>query len=236
MMTKKLEMTTGDGVMHKPGVFKAAGRKIGKALAGAALAAGLMLGTPKAAKADSIELMAGDKSATVDVKVSVPLPRKLGLFFRARPSVDYTGDIHAFGLADLSIGLCKGLDAVGELQVIGGKVVPRAGVQYFIKKGDFSAYALATVGLDAAPYIETLLALKYAPELRRYLRLLAAVESITDISRAGHGFSTQRIRLGIEYMGWGVGAAADLTETGNHPRYRRGTFGYNVGGFISKTF
>jgi hypothetical protein len=235
MKMRTLEMT-GQTDAPKVGIFKAAGRKMRMALAGAVLSAGLMLGTPGVAKADSVELMVGNKSATLDLKVSVPLTKKLSLFFRARPSVDYTGDTHAFGLADLSVNLHKGLDAVGELQVIGGKVIPRAGMQYFIKKRDFSTYALATTGLDAAPYVETLIALRYAPELRRNLQLLTQVENITDVSRAGHDFSTQRIRLGILWKGWGVGAAADLTESGNHPKPQDGTFGWNVGGFISKTF
>jgi len=211
-------------------------RKLGKALAGAVLAAGLMLSTPKAARADSIELMAGNKNATMDLKASANITKKLGVFIRARPSVDYAGKISAFGLADLTINLSGGLDAVGEVQLLGGKVVPRTGMQYFAKAKDFSLYTLATIGLDNNPYVESLMVLRYTPALSKTLRLLAQVENVTDVGSGGHDFSTQRMRLGVEWKGLGIGAAADLTEIGNSPKPRDGTFGWNVGGFISKKF
>jgi len=64
--------------------------------------------------------------------------------------------------------------------------------------------------------------------------VLAQAENITDVSRRGHDFSTQRIRLGVERNGWGAGAAADMTETGNSPKPR--DIGWNVGPFVSKKF
>jgi len=211
-------------------------RKLGRMLAGSVLAAGLMLASPKPARADSIELMAGNKNTTLDLKASADLTKKLGLFIRARPSVDYAGNISSFGLADLTINLGGGLDAVGEVQLFGGRAVPRAGMQYFTKTGDFSLYTLATIGLDSRPYLESVTALRYAPVLYKNLRLLAQVEDVTDVSARGHDFSTQRMRLGVEWKGWGAGAAADLTETGNSPKPLDGTFGWNAGGFISKRF
>jgi len=211
-------------------------RKLGRMLAGSVLAAGLMLASPKPARADSIELMAGNKNATMDLKASADITKRLGLFIRARPSVDYAGNISSFGLADLTINLSGGLDVVGEVQLFGGRAVPRAGMQYFAKAGDFSLYTLATIGLDNKPYLESVTALRYAPVLYKTLRLLAQVEGLTDTGSIGHVFSTQRTRLGVEWKGWGTGAAADLTETGNSPKLRDGTFGWNAGGFVSKRF
>lgn len=235
MSLKTLE-NTRSGVVGRPGRLRAAARKLGKALAGAVLAAGLMLASPKPARADSIELMAGNRSATLDLKASADLTNRLGVFIRARPSVDYAGKISSFGLADLTINLSGGLDAVGEVQLFGGKAVPRAGLQYFTKAGDFSLYALATIGLDSKPYVELVTLLRYTPALYKTLRLLAQVEGLTDAGSSGHDFSTQRMRLGVEWKGWGAGAAADLTETGNSPKARDGTFGWNAGGFVSNRF
>ncbi|MCI0503803.1 hypothetical protein L0Y65_03765 [Candidatus Micrarchaeota archaeon] len=216
------------------GGFRTAARRLGKILAGAALTAGLMLAGQ--ARADSIELMAGNRSATLDLKASATLSPRLGLFFRARPTVDYAGDFHAFGVGDLSINLAGGLDVVGEVQFVGGRAVPRAGLQFFTRRGDFSLYALATTGLDSAPYGEALIAIRYTPVLHQALRLLVQLENITDVSPAGHDFSTQRMRLGLERNGWGGGAACDLTEMGNRPSRADGTLGWNIGGFVSKTF
>jgi len=235
MSLKTLE-NTRSGVGGRPGRFRAAARKLGKALAGSVLAAGLMLASPKPARADSIELMAGNKNATLDLKASADITNRLGVFIRARPSVDYAGNLSSFGLADLTINLSGGLDAIGEVQLFGGRAVPRAGMQYFTKTGDFSLYTLATIGLDSRPYLESLAVLRCAPALYKTLRLLAQVENVTDVGASGHDFSTQRIRLGVEWKGWGAGAAADLTETGNSPKPRDGTFGWNAGGFVSKRF
>jgi hypothetical protein len=211
-------------------------RKLGKALTGAALVAGLMFASPKPARADTIELMAGNKNVTIDLKASADIAKRLGVFIRARPSVDYAGAISAFGLADLTINLSGGLDAVGEVQLLGGRAVPRTGMQYFAKTKDFSLYALATIGLDSKPYVESLMVLRYTPALSKTLRLLAQVENVTDVGSGGHDFSTQRMRLGVEWKGWGAGAAADLTEIGNSPKHRDGTFGWNAGGVIWKKF
>ncbi|MFH1520176.1 MAG: hypothetical protein ABID61_00880 [Candidatus Micrarchaeota archaeon] len=210
-------------------------RKLAKAVAGAVLVSGLML-APKLAHADSIELMAGHNQTTIDLKASAEITKKLGVFMRARPSVDYDGNISSFGLVDLTINLTDGLDAVGEVQFVGGKVVPRAGVQHFIKTGDFSAYNLATLGMDSESYLELLTALKYCPALSQTLKLLAHVENVTDLDKTGHVWSTQRIRLGVLIDGWGFGPAVDLTETGNSPKTSDGTLGWNLGGFVSKTF
>jgi hypothetical protein len=209
-------------------------RKLGRMLVASALAAGLLL--PKPARADSIELMAGNKNATLDLKASADLTKKLGVFVRARPSVDYTGAISSFGVGDLILNLSGGLDALGEVQAFGGKVVPRAGAQYFAKTGPFSLYTAATIGFDSNPYLESLTVLRCAPALYRGLALLSQIENVSDLDTGGNVFSTQRIRLGVELKGWGAGAAVDLTETGNHPKPSDGTFGWNAGGFMSKRF
>lgn len=236
MITKKLEKARQEQDAQKAGRARAAVRKMGRAIAATVLAAGLMLGIPKPAQADSMELMAGNRAVVLDLKASADITKRLGVFVRARPSIDYDGNVAAFGLADLTLNLSGGLDAVGEVQLIGGRAVPRAGVQYFRKAGDFSLYALATIGLDSAPYLESLAVLRYNPELRKNLRLLAQIEDVTDANPGGHDFSVQRMRLGVEWRGWGIGAAADLTETGNSPKAADGTFGYNAGGFISRRF
>jgi len=204
--------------------------------AGAVLAAGLMLTLSKPARADSIELMAGNNKATMDLKASAPLTDRLGVFIRARPSVDYKGAIDSFALADLAINLKGGLDAVAEVQAFGGTAVPRAGIQHFVSKGAFSLYSLATIGTDKSPYLEMLASLEFSPAIYKALCLIAKAEAVTDTGSGGHVFSRQSPRLGLGLNGWAAGAAADLAEIGNHPKSGDGTFSWNVGGFIAKRF
>jgi hypothetical protein len=214
-----------------------AGRSVHRKLAAAAvLAAGLMLGSQKHVKADSIEVMAGNKNAVVDLKASAPLTDRLGAFIRARPSVDYKGALDSFALADLTINLKGGLDAVAEVQAFGGTAVPRAGVQHFVSRGAFSLYSLATIGTDKSPYLEMLASLEFSPAIYKALCLIAKAEVVTDTGSGGHVFSRQSPRLGLGLNGWSAGAAADLAEIGNHPKSGDGTFSWNVGGFIAKKF
>jgi hypothetical protein len=209
-------------------------KKHGKMLAATVLAAGLMLCKP--ARADSIELVAGHRSAVMDIKASADTAPKLGVFIRARPSMDYHGKTSSFALADLCIKLHGGLDAVAEVQAFGGKAVPRAGAQYFVRTGEFSLFTGANIGLDSKPYVEWDTELRYAPALRGNLKLLAQIENLSDLDSGGNIFSTQRMRLGVEWKGWGAGAATDLKETGHNPSSQDGTFGWNAGGFVSKRF
>lgn len=210
--------------------------RLDRMLAGAVLAAGLMLTSPKPAKADSIELVAGHKSTVMDIKAAADITPKLGVFVRARPSIDYHGTMSSFGLADLCIKLHGGLDAVAEVQTTGGKAVPRAGGQYFFKSGPLGFFTAANIGMDAKPYIEWDSELGLSPTIRENLNILTRIENLSDFDTKGNIFSTQRMRLGIEWKGWGAGAAVDLTELGHAPKASDGTFAYNIGGFVSKRF
>ncbi len=211
-------------------------RTIKNVFASAALVSSLLFATTKTANASSVELMVGNKSATADLKESIDLTKKLGLFFRLRPTVDYCGKISAFGLADLILKLKSGLDAAAEVQFIEGVPVPRVGLQYFAKRGDFSFFTLDTAGLNNNPYFELLTTVNYNPNIYKALNLIVQVENITDLESTGNNGSTQRIRLGFTKQGWGIGPAIDLTETGNHPNLKSGTFGWNAGGFVSGAF
>lgn len=206
----------------------------GKYLAGAVLVAGLML--PGKAKADSIEVMAGHKKTTTDIKVSAPVTDKIGLFGRLRPSADYTGTLDMFGLMDLWIKLAGPVDVVTELQVSGGQIIPRGGLQYFGAFGDFSVYTLLTFGLGEAKDIEHLTVLAYNPKLNELVGLLVRVENITNVTKDGNSYSLQRARLGATIGSFRIGGALDLLELGNSPKLGDGTFGWNAGGFGEVTF
>ncbi|MDO8553869.1 MAG: hypothetical protein Q7S22_03625 [Candidatus Micrarchaeota archaeon] len=211
-------------------------RRTGKIATSALLVAGLML-APKPAKADSLELASSTKSATIDIKASADLTKKLGVFIRARPSQDFkTGNINSFGLVDMTVNLRSNVDAVGELQFISGSTVPRAGVQGYTGLGDVNLYCITTVGLNTKPYVEVLTKLGYTPRISNNIKLLAQIEDVSDISRNGHLWSTQRLRLGLNLDTWGFGAATDLTEVGNKPKSADGSFSYAPGAFVLKTF
>tara|TARA_Y100000310_G_C20656794_1_gene802392 strand:+ start:938 stop:1567 length:630 start_codon:yes stop_codon:yes gene_type:complete len=206
--------------------------KIKKMVAGVAIAASMVCGTPSVANAGgSVEVMAGDKNTTLDTKVMADVAPRTKLFLRGRTSVDYQGEVSYFGLADLNVNLVDGLDAVAEAQFIPGVgVVPRLGLGYFKKVDDFSVYGLATAGFNGEDVdAEFLVNLIYKPQLTEDLNLVLNLENVTNIGEQGHNFSVQRLRTGLGIDNYEFGVAADLTEAG-------GEVTPNVGGYAKLSF
>ncbi|MFH0701519.1 MAG: hypothetical protein V2A62_03725 [Candidatus Woesearchaeota archaeon] len=199
--------------------------------------ASLLIGLSAQAKTTgSIEVMAGDKSATLDVKVSGDLANKVGVFARARTSANYAQpkEVGYFTLVDITGELGGGFDAVGEVQFIQGVgPVPRFGFQYFGQVRGFSGYGLVSLKIGDNPNLELIAILKYQHPLTENLAVKVGVEHLTDLCSKGHEFSTQRIRIGLEIEGWHFGPAVDFTEAGQGEALQ---FDYNVGGFVRKEF
>ncbi len=199
-----------------------------------ALTAATLLLSNKAT-AESIETMAGDKSVTVDLKANANLAPRTNLFTRNRVTIDYQNKVNYFGLADVSVNLVDGLDAVVETQFVPNTgVIPRLGIQYFAQFGDFSVYTLATVGLSANPDGEFQQIFAYKPNVADSVNFVLSAENITNIGAQGHTFSLQRLRTGVALGKLGnyeLGFAADLTELGKEK-----TPLYNVGGFGKVSF
>src|SRR3989338_2650144 len=150
------------------------------------------------AAAGSIETMAGDKSATIDLKVAANVAPRTNFFTRSRTTIDYENEVSYFGLTDLSVNLVDGLDVVAEAQFIpGSEIIPRAGMQYFISKGDASLYALASVGLSGKPDGEFQQILTYKQKVTGEVSLTFSAENITNVAAQGHAFSLQRLRAGV---------------------------------------
>lgn len=191
--------------------------KFKKIVAGVAIAASMVCGVPNMANAgNSAEVMVGNKSTTLDIKVTTDVAPRTNLFLRGRTSVDYQGEVSYFGLADLSVNLVDGLDAVAEAQFIPDVgVIPRLGLGYFKKAGDFSVYGLVTAGLNGENVDAEILAnIRYAPKLTDNLDLVLNLENITNVGEQGHNFSVQRLRTGLGVDNYEVGVAADFTEAG----------------------
>jgi hypothetical protein len=202
----------------------------GKNLVRAALAAGLVLSPNHVLAGDSVEVMVGNKSTTIDVKLDGELAPRTGFFVRNRTNID-DGSVTSFAAADIFVNITGGLDAILHTQYASSiGVVPRLGLQYFAKSGDVSAYLLGTAGMSENPDGEVFAVFAYNPKITDDLSLVSQAEFITNFAEQ-HNFSIQRLRLGVETSGYSVGAATDLMEAGPE-----GNFGYNVGGFVKKEF
>ena len=189
-------------------------QKIKRIVAGVALAASLLGTGSNLARANSAEVMVGNTSTTLDVKVGTKVAPKTSLFVRNRTTVDYENQVSNFGLADLSYNLIGGLDAVAEVQMIpGAELIPRVGLGYFNKVDDLNFYGLATAGLSGEKIdAEFFASLSYTPKIPEDLQLKLSLEDISNFGQEGHNFSIQRFRAGLGINQYEAGLATDLTE------------------------
>jgi hypothetical protein len=177
------------------------------------------------------EVMAGDKSGTIDTKLSVPIAPRVRFFARNRITSDYEGNVSDFSLAKIDVNVVDKLDVVAGAEAVPGVgVTPFVGLQYFKKFGDLSIYELLTVTTQEDTEGTSLTNICYNPKKGKW-GFVTAAENVTKINGEGHKFSTQRIRAGASYGKIQFGAAGDLVEVGP-----KGKFGYNVGGFARRTF
>ena len=189
---------------------------------------------PKPAAKGSVEVLAGDKSATLDSKLKVNLGSRFSLFFRSRTTVDYHNKSSYFGLLDVNVDCGYGIDVFVEGRVISGKeVVPRVGISYTGQLEDFGAALLLTAATTDKPDLEIHPIWSYRPRLNDKLRLVVRGEDITIFNKIGHNSSVQRLRTGIEVEGYQLGPGVDFKEVGQGRNLK---FDYNVGGFVSKSF
>ncbi len=206
-----------------------------------ALGAALTFGAPNYASAEMpekpahgmIEVLAGQKTGTLDAKFAIPVAPRTSVFTRHRITSDYDGKVGSFHVASLSYNLVDGLDVVAEVDAIPGiGLDPRLGVQYFKKLGDVTMFELLTHSAKGEGLnLTSLTNIGYCPKLSGDLSLVLGVENVSNFNDNGHNASTQRLRAGVGYKGLQGGIAADLPEVGKDPK-----FGYNAGGFVRKTF
>ncbi len=201
--------------------------------------AGLLISLALPAKSyagGSVELMAGNKNSTLDLKVGAEIAPKLQLFSRQISSLDYEWNVGHFGFASLGYNPWDGLSVLVQAQAIPGVgAAPRIGVEYFKQLGDFGLYggvAGIVSDLQNNPKMEIELSaiVDYQPSLNENLQLATSVEAVTLLSpERGHDFSLQRLRLGLKTGKFEFGPALNLEETSD-------AVSYNVGGAVKVNF
>ena len=206
-------------------------QKLKNGLATLALAAALA--SPFSAKAGGeVELMAGNKAHTADVKLFGKVAENTGLLARTRVGVDYENNSSALTFLDLYQSLGKGFSAalVPQYTSDNGLVV-MAGPQYIGKFGDLGTIALLATSLEEKPSYTLITSTSYKPKLTSDLNLAAQLETTNIFNNQGHVFSSERVRLGLAKNGFEGGFAADITQIG-----KEGTLGYNLGAYLKKEF
>ncbi len=207
--------------------------------------AAVTLVTPSASALDMTphgraEVMIGDETSLLDLKVSQNVTEKLNLFGRAkltRDNLKHTDTPFAF--IDVNYSLGHGINAVYETQFIDLKdstlIQPRFGLSYAGKLAkDLSFFTQTSVNItqdkDPKRNGENITNLRYAPKIGNsdYYGL-AQVETCTNFGSDGLNFATQNFRFGVGKSKLEAGLALNLKETDK-------TFSSTIGGFVAYKF
>ena len=125
----------------------------------------------------------------------------------------------------------KGLASVAEFQYdqdIG--LVPRLGAEYYFERGNFNLFLLATAGIKEGD-IQIVTNLQYTPRIVDKKQIFGNLEAVTGLSKNGHDYSIQKIRLGLKMDSNILGIGLELNEDGNE-----GEISYNLGPFYLRKF
>lgn len=194
-----------------------------------------------------VEIFGGDKLTTVDILFfkffkNNQKENSAWLFFnRNRASMDYrmnqTNYLPQFGFTEaISFNPpgFKGFAPVFVGQVLSRGVYPKAGVQYAYIKNEISLFTWLVCETLNRPDIDYFLLFRYTPPISQSLTLFTQLESVNAMPTSTlktYRF-TQRLRLGLSYGNFALGAGTDFHQSG------RGHFNCssNVGGFIRHVF
>ena len=194
-----------------------------------------------------VEFFAGHERSTVDIMFFKFFKNKEGnnsrwLFFnRNRASIDYrmtqTAYLPQFGFTEaLSYnhpGL-KGFAPVVVSQVLSWGVYPKAGIQYALLRKNLTLFTWLVSETLEHPVVDYFLLMRYTPELSDKLNLFSQLEIVHAMpTHEADPYSfTQRLRLGLQFHTYQLGAGADFNQSGRTNFVRT----YNIGGFIRHEF
>lgn len=128
----------------------------------------------------------------------------------------------------------KGFAPVAVVQVLSWGVYPKAGIQFFHRKNDFTFFSWVVCETLKNPNLDFFVLTRYEPKLTKKLNLFTQLELVNAFpTNNTENFNlTQRVRLGLKIKDWQFGAGADFNETGN----KAFTNINNIGGFLRHDF
>ena len=212
-------------------------KKIRTLIQSAILATALLGSTQSAKSAEvkgSLEVLAGDKATTTDLKVSTRFSEDFSLFARNRIENPYQKASVPLTLIDLNYDLNKNLSVFTEgLFTQKDGSIGRLGWSYNNKIGKFNFLYLNIFDLKDKPSVDLHPIVSYSYRLNDRWNAFTQLEVLSnlDLQKGNHNFTSERARLGLEYKGFKFGIGADLKQTGN--KFKQV---HNYGGFISKNF
>lgn len=182
----------------------------------------------------SLEVLAGDKSTTTDLKFNTKLSDEFSLFARNRIENPYQKSSVPLTLIDLNYNAGKGFSPLVEgLFTQKDGAIPRAGFTYQTKLGNISLNYINIFDLKDNPSVDLHPIISYSHRLNDRWNAFTQLEVLSNLGlqKGNHNFTSERVRLGLEYKGFKFGVGADFKQTGD--KFKQSN---NYGGFVSKSF
>jgi hypothetical protein len=175
-----------------------------------------------------VEVFVGHERSTIDImffrffKNSSGEQSRFLFFNRNRAAIDYemtsTSYLPQFGFTEAisyNHPKLRGFAPVAVVQVFNSGVYPKAGIQYYRMKGNFTIFTWLISETLSQPAIDYYLLSRYEPKLTSKLGLFTQVELLnafqTDPGRSKN--FVQRFRVGLKTNAWQYGVGADLAQS-----------------------
>jgi hypothetical protein len=194
-----------------------------------------------------IEIFLGHEKATLDVmffkyfKNHQQENSKFLFFNRNRTSLDYkqtsNSRLPSFGFTEavsFNHPALKGFAPVAVAQVLNSGLYPKAGIQYFHHKKDFTFFSWLVSETLAKPNIDFFILTRYEPRLTPKVNLFMQLESFSVRPTTTNDMQQylQRLRLGIKINTWQFGLGGDFNQIGNKHFWST----HNLGVFVRNEF
>lgn len=194
-----------------------------------------------------VEVFGGHKKASFDVmffkyfKNKETANSKFLFFNRNRVSFDYkqttTTYLPAFGFTEAvsyNHPKMKGFAPVIVAQVNNKGIYPKAGIQYYYRKHNFTLFSWVVCETLKDPNVDGFVLTRYEPKLTEKLNLFTQLELVNAFPTTSTGNYNffQRVRVGLKIKAWQFGAGADFNEFGNSTFENTN----NIGGFLRHEF
>jgi hypothetical protein len=186
-----------------------------------------------------VEAFFGNERTTADVlwfryiKNAEDQSSKFLFFNRSRASVDYSNQT-AFGLTNaVSYNFKSGLGLVAVAQFFGNGLFPKAGIQYYTRKKNWTLFTWIVSETWSKPSFDWFVLSRFEPALSENLKLFTQLETLSITDNQGQYQFTQRVRIGIGFKhAWQVGFGGDFQQIKSESRLQT----HNLGLFLRKEF
>jgi hypothetical protein len=194
-----------------------------------------------------IEIFVGDKKTTLDIMFFKFIKNKEQqntnwLFFnRNRASIDYkmttTTDLPVFGFTEAisyNHKKLKGFAPVVVAQISNRGIYPKAGIQFFYRKNNFTFFSWVVSETLKNPNLDLFVLTRYEPKLTKKLHLFTQLELVNALPTVKNNNFTfiQRVRFGLKIKAFQFGVGSDFSSIGRNDFLNTN----NIGGFIRYEF